>query len=192
MRKVAVARCAFVVMTLSMLAASGADKTVTKKEKGFEISFPESWTVDEKIPGTVLELAMSVPNGIAKGTSNTVTVDVRVTELEEGATLDRYKDSQMAPFIESIKAKIELLKNKRVNKFEMSRSEPSKLSGIDAVKVSHTGDDNENVRYTRDWHFIVVGKRGYTVCRFASKENFDKHIAELDAIVKSFKLIEAK
>ena len=64
--------------------------------------------------------------------------------------------------------------------------------GADAFKVSYERDD-PNRGLTQGAHYVLIAnKRIYTISAETQKADFDKYAKELDAIVKSFKLIEAK
>ncbi|HLX61555.1 MAG TPA: PsbP-related protein [Planctomycetota bacterium] len=162
MRKVAVARCAFIVLTLSTFAASGADKTVKNSEYGYEITFPETWKVRQSEGVQVIAdspLAHSY-----------VTVDVNARDIAEGTLL---KD-----FVEKNKLDI-----------PVAEEVDLKLGGKDARKVTYKYTP-ENVVLVH--YFLVSGKRGYLIVLDWLKIDSDVHAKDIDAIVKSFKLIEAK
>ncbi|HLX61298.1 MAG TPA: PsbP-related protein [Planctomycetota bacterium] len=174
MRKVAVARCALVVLTLSMLAASGADKTVTNKEFGFEITFPESWVV------TTVERGFAA--GI-RGDANKhgLLLQVRGCGVSAGGDSKKLADTVDAK-------KRTLINEKLIEKADV------KLDGKEAYRVIREYDyDDKGVRFKGVFYFLVAGERGYMLAIASSADVFEKYDAkDIDAIVKSFKLIEAK
>lgn len=47
------------ILSLIALTSCGADKTVSNKELGFEITYPEKWTVTEKTAKPMVAMAVS-------------------------------------------------------------------------------------------------------------------------------------
>ncbi|HLX62006.1 MAG TPA: hypothetical protein VKX17_12060 [Planctomycetota bacterium] len=184
MRKVAVARWAFVVLTLLMLAASGADKTVTDKEHAFELTFPKSWTVYGKQKGDDESVAT---RACSNGSRVTATVDCY--SVKEGTTIKDLYSSKFGNlwfWLKTGEAKIN-----DITAYQGIREEaPDKaiIKGLDGEEWE-VGD----IEVQRmEIYCIVAGKRGYVISFFCEKPDYEKYAKDIDAIVKSFKLIEAK
>jgi len=178
MRKVAVARCAFVVLTLSMLAASGADKTVTNKELGFEITFPEAWTVKENYaPGFAISAISTKASGAQTYESATLTVVPRVDGEHVKAMAER------------------MIRHGWTNEghFALDESLETIIGDATGYKVAiswepeHGGGARKRVIY-----YLLSEKRIFKLEITINKADFDLYAKDIDAIVKSFKLIEAK
>ncbi|HLX63045.1 MAG TPA: PsbP-related protein [Planctomycetota bacterium] len=174
MRKVAVARCAFVVLTLAMLAASGADKTVTNKEQGFEITFPYTWRMQlkrNKDLGAFGELGEDRSQAM-----------LFVMSMEKGA-IATLKDHVNAVYVEG-----GALNYKITEKVEQT------LAGVAAFKITYERDTVEykSARGKFVDYALIANDRVYTIVAQAPKDDYDKYAKDIDAIVKSFKLIEAK
>ncbi|HLX62514.1 MAG TPA: hypothetical protein VKX17_14655 [Planctomycetota bacterium] len=175
MRKVAVARCAFVVLTLSMIAASGADKTVTDKDFGFQIVFPLSWAVLEK------NSEDAIATGAYSSKDGRPSVTVKVYSIKEGITANDFFKSRFG------------------NIFFWRETGEAKVGNMTAYKAVHEvtqtpgdGWDADLEDLTEIIYCIVAGKRGYVITSSYEKHAHDKYAKDIDAIVKSFKLIEAK
>ncbi|HLX59910.1 MAG TPA: hypothetical protein VKX17_01390 [Planctomycetota bacterium] len=169
MRKVSVARCAFVVLTLSTLAVSGADKTVTIKEAGFEITFPEAWKQldKERLFGSAVRFSYS----------NDVFVSVDAVNLKVGTTLDSFVDNQTRELGE-------LTEVTATEKVKIGESEARKV--LFQIFVGTVAGHPTRLDY-----YLVSGKRGFVIS-IRSGEAATYPAKDIDAIVRSFKLIEAK
>jgi hypothetical protein len=173
MRKVSVARCAFVVLTLSMLAGCGEDKKVTDKEHGFEITYPETWVVKAE---SADESACGTTN--PEGANYYALVNVKVRKLSDGTDLKSFFEREFEP-------------NKQ-KPFETVESASVKFGANDARKVVIEWDGKKKVRYRNEAYFLVSGNRGYIIGVSTLKNDWEKSAKDIDAIVKSFKLIETK
>jgi len=161
-----------------MLAASGADKTVTDKEHGFEITFPETWTVGEKLTGRIKAKAAAP---FAEGTTYIASVTVVVADVKQDTVLKDYVDNDMIPFGRTFK------------NYELSDSVKTKISDADAYAVTFFLDQNEvDLRLKCVIYYLVAGRRSYTITFVATKVDYPKFAKDIDAIVKLFKLLEAK
>ncbi|HLX61554.1 MAG TPA: hypothetical protein VKX17_09765 [Planctomycetota bacterium] len=167
MRKVAVARCAFVVLTVSTLAASGAEKTVTNKVRGVEISVPEAWWATDT-PALKQNAIQCTSPG------DELEVIVTVQDTESGVTSKQFGDNMMVIFMTQ-SGKI------------LAEGTDSKLGRNDAYKIIRKDERTKAIE-----HYLVAGKKGYVLFISGSMESVDLHAKDIDAIVKSFKLIEAK
>src|SRR4051794_16550030 len=82
------------LLCAAALATSAADKTVTDKEHGFEITFPEAWTVKPSKPNTNV-----IAQGISKvpvGAGSVASVTLMSVELHEGKTLQTLMNDILA------------------------------------------------------------------------------------------------
>ncbi|HLX63293.1 MAG TPA: hypothetical protein VKX17_18625 [Planctomycetota bacterium] len=174
MRKVAGARCAFVVLTLAMVAAGGADKTVTNKEIGCEFIIPESWTVLEDTNHRVSAYA-------SRRVNDTGEFSVELTKLSGPMTAKEYAASNIAEY------------RTRLLNYNVIDQGDEKICGHDAYRIVGSFDtfaSGRAVKFT--WHILIVGTRVYCISEMAPKQDYDLYAKDIDAIVKSFKLIEAK
>ena len=163
MRKVAVARCAFVVLTLSTLAASGADQVVTIKEAEFEITFPEKWKVIKDAKTPVFFTAKSSDSSVEAGVDNQGSKNFK--------TLKDFVDFKFGD-----------KKNEIVSNIE------TKVGERDALKVTR---EFAGFLVVENYCF-VAGTCVYCIWFQMTKADSKKNAKDIDAIVKSFKLIEAK
>ena len=172
MHKVALAHCAFILLLTAGCGDGGNSKTVSLKELGFEITVPETWAVEENIQAKQVRAEYTKP-----GKSKAV-LGVYVTGIAEGKTL--------MDMVNGIAAGIQ---NRYKTSFEMGEKVAVKLAGTDAYKMTCYYDvpKQQDASY-----FVIVGRRCYMISVSASKSDYDAYANEFDAIVKSFKLIEAK
>ncbi|HLX61327.1 MAG TPA: hypothetical protein VKX17_08610 [Planctomycetota bacterium] len=182
MGKVDWARGAFVVLMVSMLAASGADTTVTNKELGFEITFPKAWGVDGediekrneehlKSFGRIYGTAARGKSPRIDGTEDCAEIMVRVLDLTKSATLKDFVISHSGA------------------DFKYDDKNETKLGKLSIYK---TTEDALGLRM-RFVHYLLIGdKYGYDVVIHSYSKDYDKYAKDIDAIVKSFKLIDTK
>jgi len=152
----------FGMLCLVTLAASGAEKTVTDKERGFEITFPEAWIVEQ--PTNIRTVS-------AKAADAKVKLGIDTQELKDGMTLKDFVDFK---FADKDKDSVKIVE--------------TKLAGVDARKVTITFGGFLVVEN----YCIVANRRSYCIFFEMMKSDSDKYAKDIDAIVKSFKLIEAK
>lgn len=171
MRKNAIASCAFLVLTLT--AASGADKTVTNKELGFEITFPEQWSVRDK-SRTPKRYAILLETDVVAGASGVASITVNVVSVDEGTTLKTFVDAQT------------VFKDSRIT----TERADAKVGGASACKVTITLAEMTRLKLER--YFVVFGTRGYTIDVSFDKADSAVYSKEIDAILKSFKFVDAK
>jgi hypothetical protein len=153
--------------------AHGEDKTLSNKEHGFQITFPETWNVDDKI---------SKEGGIARGLSPLVAgaktragVDILVFIVREDTTLKSFVDAQTA-FLAKDPG------------FENVQKSEQKLGDNDSVKVTYECvNPQAKVRFQHAAYYAVVGQRKFMITTFAAKDDYDNYAKEIDHVIKSFK-----
>jgi hypothetical protein len=158
----------FCAVALAACGSMAADKTVTSKKLGFEITFPETW-----------ENEMKHPNGTAKGrrvdgAKDYANIEVVVEDISADATLKSFVEDQLKPF-------------KNVARFKIVEQIELKLGETNAFKVTFTKSSSA-AQYT--YYFLVSSKRGYIITTYVLKEDYDKYAKDIDAIVQSFKLLK--
>jgi hypothetical protein len=176
MRKVSVARYAFVVLTLSMFAASGADKTVTDKVHGFEITFPEAWKVnDEEKDGPNTRGASAV----AQGAKEPMLVNVLCAKRTGGGSAKEFANR----YAEYGKM--------TAKDFKVTETLEFKVGETDAFKMAFTFSYANQITQFQETYVFTKARR-YIITANCTAADFDKYAKDIDAIVKSFKLIKAK
>lgn len=145
-------------------AASGADKVVTNKENGFEITIPESW---EGSSTSFSKIGSDKGRPLA-----TMTVGVGPNNL--GITLLEWVES-------SIRTMANMSPDARIaEKTEL------KIGHLNAYRITYVH------RIHQAQYVFVTDKRACLIIINGTKDNYDKYTEEIDAIVKSFKFIESK
>lgn len=160
--------------TFAMFGAIGADKTVSNKQFGFEITFPETWIEDLHLREHIV-LQWASPKAVKAALI--AVVNVIAIDMEKGETAKEFVDK-------CLKAD-ESLQRELVSKTE------SKISEVNAMIVTFEISDETPV-FKRVQYVLVSGKRGYLITAAAQKDDYDKYAKDIDAIVKSFKIIETK
>jgi len=164
------ARGSLLGLLCAALAISAADKTVTNKELGFEITFPETWTAQEK-PAAPVVLQFVSPRARLALASAAISITVNDLQL---VTAKEY--------VEDLFSKNEKLKRGLVDSDEI------KVGDQDAMKCTFIrtpgGLLTKEVMYV-----IVANDHGYFISIGAAKNDFDHYAKDIDAIVKSFKLL---
>ena len=159
------------------LATSGADKTVTNKDLGFEITFPEAWKIEENLKGVAVHGILPK----AAGSKGYASVNVAASAIKEGSVLKDFAETSM----QEIK--------KEAKYFEISDQGEIELAGMKVYKVAFILERRQaNDRFKNSTHFLIVGTHCFVISAGGFKEDFDIYTKDIDAIVKSFKLIEAK
>ncbi|HLX65029.1 MAG TPA: PsbP-related protein [Planctomycetota bacterium] len=155
---------------------------VSKTELGFEIAFPESWTVTENSATIVRALSM-----LANGASEHATVDVLEAKPRQPTALADWADSIVK--MES--------SNKEMGGYMVIEKKDLTVAGASAMKlvvnceVSNTAKNA--TRTVQLVSYLVATKaRNYRILAAATKGEFDHYAADIDDIVKSFKLLDSK
>ena len=175
MRIESLTRIAVLVLcaTFATFGASGADKPVSNKELGFEVTFPETWTVIEKKIKKIEDIHLGVLalSPTATGATSSANLELCVSDVNEGTTLKA--------FVENMKV------------VQPAEKTELQIGGIEAYKlVSKGGAPERPTKYVS--YFLVRGARGYFIGFSALKDDYDKYAKDIDTIVKSFKIIETK
>jgi hypothetical protein len=160
------------------LAASAADKTVTNKELGFEITFPETWTLQKK-PAAIEAVKGESPR-IAGAQATSIT-RVVVTDVKEGITSKAFAELLTAG------------ESKDFNNYVFIDQGEIKLNDSNAFKRTFEYEPvvtKRRVTFTS--YYFVAGKRGYVIDIGVSNVDSALYAKDFDAIVKSFKLLPAK
>lgn len=157
-------------------------KAVSRKELGFEITFSDTWAVKTSIQKRDTnggEITATAP--VAQGAKDYAYVTAESEDLPEGVTLKAFVQEMLSGF------------SKANLNYELIENVELKLSGADAVKAVYLSDRGDTkIRSKCAAYFLIVGRRGYMLRLFAYKDDYDKYANEFDAIVKSFKLLDAK
>jgi len=175
MGKDALVPCTFIVLTLSMLAAGGAEIVVARN--GCEVTFPDSWTVDKHpdandAGGQLIIHAMNVVSSLGDNSS------FKVHLIDHAA-----KDNDLRGFVDH-----QLINHYQLNNSKLVERAKTKLGDVDAYKVTIGPPQADKLVV----YFILRGDKGYEIVVKPARDIDEKTAKEIDAIVKSFKLIEAK
>ena len=180
MRKASLKRIAGMVLCVVFVAFNtrAADKTVTNKELGFEITFPEAWTVDEKPPGG---LAIRGASRLAKDAKGAAVIVLRFTEGAEAIPLSEYVEG-ILPGLKKVTPNFELVENIEL-----------KLGRATACRLTFLYDHPKLGGRCKAVSYILVDrKHRYTISTSLSTDDFDKYTKDFDNIFQSFKIIDAK
>jgi hypothetical protein len=154
--------------------ARGADNTVTDNERGFVITFPETWDVGKSKDG----YAIQGKSPIIAGTKTQAFGVVDVSEVKEGISAKVYAESKD-------------FNGNNLKNFVLVDGTEFKAGDRKGYKVVYT-EDSTIPGFQGTCFFMVSGKRGYVVMIGFQKDDSGKYAKDVDAIFKSFKLIEAK
>ena len=158
--------------------ARAADKTVTNKELGFEITFPEAWQAVETPPKARV-FCIKAPNEAGcKGSSN---VSVIRYEVKENEVLNDLVNEAKQGLKDDLKF------------FNVIEQIEFELAGVKAFKFIYVGEGTKTKdRFKISNYHLIKGTRGYIISAGGLEADFDKYAKDIDIIVKSFKLIDAK
>jgi len=166
------------ITALTACGSGSTGKTVTNKDLGFRITFPEKWLVSEK---TTKEPAVECESRLAAKAKDVAQVTVDVPDLSDDATLLSFVDGQTAGM------------DKRHKNFELIEKVQVNVGGATAYKVTYLYDsENTDARFRYSVYYLMAGKRGYQIETSATKEDFALYSAEFDNIVGSFKILPAQ
>jgi len=170
-----------IALVLSVAACFGscadaADKTITNKHNGFEITFPASWVATELPDGRAIGVSKASQRG-DDWANDKSSVTVEVKKMTEGATLKDLLAERNTPEM-------------RQHKGSTYKPEVyTKIAGVDACKITVLVDSPARTCVN---YLLVSGGRSYVISTNAPTETYDQFSATLEAVIKSFKLIEAK
>jgi hypothetical protein len=161
---------ALILIAFVCCASHAADKTVTNKELGFEITFPETWTITEK-PAKPM-----VAEGAAKklvGAKSTAGLNVSHYDWDSDL------EAMASAVIEGYETNLAGFKTlERIN-VTLSEHKAIKITGV------QNKTNLQSISYC-----VLLGRHGYLFTCMALKEDYDKYIKDMDAIVKSFKILK--
>jgi len=164
-----------IVFAFAFCVLHAADKTVTNKELGFEITFPEAWTVDEKTVSGV-QGTFSTKTDIAQKQADDATVAVGVSN-----EADYSLDERVAQMIES---------SGYGNYFRSATKVESKVCGVKAYdfvfSIPYPGLDRvDQAKAT----VFVANRRAYVLLTAVNKAVAKVVTKEINTVVQSFKIL---
>ena len=155
------------------IPACAADKTISNKELGFEIKFPDGWTVTEKTPEGWAAKGVS---RVADGAKTVAIVKVLVSDVGEGITAKALGESLHSEL------------QKRLKNYELVEKVDTKVGEANACKVTYAYDGpNSQDRLQGVVYFVIAQKRGYQITTTANHADYAKYSREIEGIVGSFK-----
>lgn len=158
---------ALALLELLCAATAPAAETVTHTKLGCEITFPDGWTEDMHPPGELARRERHV-----KSVRNSAHITVRVSyELEEGFTAREIADAYIA----------------RIKNSDEFRIAECKVGGADGYRATFNEGQSHCVHC-----FVVSGRRLYSIEAHVQKPDYDASAAEIDSVIQSFKLLDAK
>ena len=174
MIQAALVRCKFVVLAAVMVTASGGELKITKDKHFYEMTFPDSWTIDNT--GAVLhgfseqakgaKGVISLSGGLYEGgTDNGESLDGIVKHCKKG-----YVDAQ---------------------KWKLTGTTTLKMDGVDAVMLTFEREENK-APVISFCYIAVTKKRGYEFIFSCNKAEESIYANEISAIVKSFRITAGK
>ena len=153
------------VLCAAAFVACGGEQIRTVKGLGFQITLPGETGIGDGVPQFCALVHLK--------DKRTAVVRLEVTDLKEGDSLrsffkiPRYQDH---------------LKNAILTAIDVV-----KIDGRSTLKLSTSVGQFQRVIY-----YAVANGRGYALLIHAQQVDFDKYAKDIDAIVASFKIIEAK
>jgi len=179
-----------IVIAFSCCISRGADKTVTNKELAFEITFPDTWIVNEHPAKGTAEGKSPVAAGAKFGAIVILTVDEEnggvVTNVEKNivdssdAALLKWEDTVLH-------AELRLI----YKNYEQVEDIETKLAGNNAKKFTFYFDhEHTNARYQRTDYITVKAHKKYLIQILEPKSDYEIYSKDIDAIVQSLKPIK--
>lgn len=165
MRTEALKRIGLGIVCVAALAACGAEKIITEKELGYQITLPDGWVEDTKYGRGRYFVSR------AEFTYGWFWADV--TSVQEGESL--------RSFIQSRRSR------KSLESFTLVDIQKVKLDGAGGIKLTVKQEGCKRAIY-----YVIANGHGYVITLGSHPTDFDSYVKEFDAIAKSFKLIVAK
>ena len=151
-----------------------ADKTVTSKDGAFEIKYPDTWMIVDSAPGCVTGLSPVAAH--MKG-STTFTV---IFTGEDNVPLKDFTARRITA-------------NKATPNFNLVEQTEFKLGETTGVKLTYLWDVGAPAPTSKFVEYVLVtAKHTYSMTAATSKDDYEHYAPELDAILKSIKLADAK
>ena len=144
-------------------------KIVSKKDLGFEITFPGVWIVNDKSTKDV--------DVIGKSPGRKSSIAVKMFETTETVP------------IKAVGEKFAVLASNSFKKFKLIEKTETRLGDIPAYKVAFTFENEQETSRLRKetYYFCNSGERGYVII-----SDLDDYVNDVDGILKSFKLLKTK
>lgn len=144
-------------------------KTVESKDHNFEISFPESWDVFDRVPFIFARFPIGDPS-----TAEASISIHRNAELYRGIDLKKYVGRNIRSLTNQFNVKV-------------IRSGAFDLNGIHSVEFTYLDTENSNSPDRRrvSHCFFMIGTRGYGINITLIQRSFRKHARAVNAILKS-------
>jgi hypothetical protein len=150
-------------------------KKFLNKEFGFEITYPESWTITEK--SNSIKLHSSMEPG-ARGYSALV---VQIYEPNPNVPTD------LATIVNESVIDMEAA----MTNFELSEKTPLRVNGTDTYKITFLYNAKGNdVRYQDECYFLFGEHYLYRIIAESVSDDFDKYRKDISSIVNSFKFLK--
>lgn len=144
----------------------------SNKKLGFEVVFPSSWIVGDSSDGEDYFYGTSVGDEAKRFAE----IRLIVKSLSERVSLREFVDDKYPRDMEDFN-----------EDFEIREKVDCRVGGTDGFKVTTIYGEYQDVDYV-----VVTEMRSYEMTFTSLKRDYVKYAEDIDAIVKSFKLIEAK
>jgi len=158
---------ALILMMFVCCSSFAADKIVTNKELGFEITFPESWEINEHDAWCQNCLAGYSPISHA----------ANILVSDSGASKEKSTAKSWAQNYANAECASE--ENVVILKYKLGEMDAYKVSSI----LKAHDQTEKDVQYT--YYFIISGKRKFLMRTVILDGYYDKYSKDIDAIVQS-------